>query len=158
MSMSLSMASLLFLLVVNLFIAREVYRLRAKGIQRAIGDVSEDDQLLAAIEVHALTSPLAKRLLLAAHDAPTLPVVVDDWRHDTKIQVPPAEHWGLFLRDLALELDDLGRAACLDRWLEGGTTFTCHERAETVALFVSAEWRDAARASFNHWQSKRAAK
>lgn len=139
-------------------------RLVAAEAMRELGD----DGILAELEVHAISSPLARRLLDAANKpvepsgsvtpvvapapaasvAPVARVVAEKWQHTTAVPTPPHEHWNLFVKDMKLEADDLGRAVCLDRWLEDGTKFTHHERVETVAMFQGIEWRDAARAAF----------
>lgn len=128
-------------------------RLVAVEVARELG--MGDDGLLTELEVRAISSPLAKRLLIAATASGTVAnpttadaPVIEDWKHNPKASTPSLEHWKLFVKDMGMEADDCGRAVCLDRWLEAGIRFTTYEQVATAAMFQGDEWRDAARAAF----------
>lgn len=146
--MTLTLCTLIVaLLITNTLGGLEIHRLRRK-----INQLPSEDICLAALEAHAVSSPRAQHLLLAAGEIKEIP---PDWKHSPSADCPPQEHWKIFLRDMTLETDDTGRLQCLGAWLDSNNSFTAHERAEVSALFETAEARHASRRLFVEKQNSK---
>lgn len=84
-------------------------------------------------------------------DQKALPVHYEpDWLHDTTEEIPPNEHWKLFLEDFSLESNSPSeyKIDIVKKWLKRDIEFTEFEYLQIIKMFNEPSERYAIRLAF----------